>query len=119
MTECQVWGEQPEEVGLVPPQVRHAVRVDTMEKLTEVVDVLRPYATGMVGEVVPKLAELYLMALRQRGLLAGAYSHAPVREPVREVEVIESTAEDSRVLGRKVLEQLQDLEDQMRKDGKY
>lgn len=119
MTECQVWGEQPEQVGLVPPEVRHAVRVSTMERYAELIDVMRPYATGVMGEISPKMAELYMMALRQNALLAGAYSHAPVREPVKEVEVIESTAEDSRVLGRKVMEQLQDLEDQMRKDGKY
>jgi hypothetical protein len=104
---------------LVPPEVRHAVRVQTMEKYTEIIDVLRPYATGVMGEISPKMAELYMMALRQNALLAGAYSHAPVREPVKEPEVIESTAEDSRELGRKVLTQLEDLESQLRKDGKY
>lgn len=112
MTDIQLW-EDPERPGLVPPLVRTAVRARTLEELTQVIEILRPYATGMMGEISPKMVELYLAAMRQRVLLVGAHLHPVVREPVVEPEVIESTAVDGRILGAKVLLQLEQLESEM------
>lgn len=106
--DLQRWDEEGRE-GLVPPAVKTAVRGMTVSQLTEVIDVLRPYVTGMMGELSPKLIELYRGYLRERGLAAGIYAHAPVREPVKEEEVVESTAVDGRILGEKVLLELERL----------
>lgn len=108
MTDLQRWDEEGRE-GLVPPAVKTAVRGQTVAQLTEVIEVLRPYVTGMMGELSPKMVELYRIYLRERALLAGAYLHAPVREPVKEEEVVESTAVDGRILGERVLLELERL----------
>lgn len=118
MSDVAMRGEEPEWVGLVSPEVRDAVRRQTMEGFLQMIKVLEPYATGVMGEISPKMAELHMGALRQFGLLGGAYTHPPVREPVKEAEVIEVTAEDSRLLGAKVLRDLENLEQEMRKDGR-
>lgn len=119
MTEIQLWEDEEGREGLVPPAVRAAVRADTVQKLTEVIDYLGPYGTGMMGEPYPKLSELLIAALRQRALLVGAYSHPPVREPAAEPEVIEvETAEDGRALGQRVLGDLAEMEKRMREEGK-
>jgi hypothetical protein len=118
MTDIQLWDDEEGREGLVPARVKAAVRGQTVRDLTDMIEYLKPYATGMMGEPSPKWAEVLLAYLRQRGLLVGAYSHQPVREPVVEVEVIESTAEDGRVLGRRVLDDLEEMEDRMRKEGK-
>jgi hypothetical protein len=119
MGDIQLWVEDEGKEGLVPAAVRSAVRMQTVQDYTELINYLRPYATGVMGEVSPKLTEIYVAVLRQRGLLVGAYTHPPAREPEVKPEVIESTAEDSLLLGAKVLSALDDLEAQLRKDGKY
>lgn len=118
MSEIQLWDDEEGREGLVPAKVKAAVRNQTVRELTDMIEYLKPYATGMVGEPSPRWAEVLLAYERQRGLLVGAYSHQPVREPVVEVEVIESTAEDGRALGRRVLEDLAEMERQMREERK-
>lgn len=108
MSGLQRWDEEGRE-GLVPPAVKTAVRGQTVAELTAVIDYLRPYVTGMMGEVSPIMIELFRKYLRERALLAGAYLHQPVREPVKEEEVVESTAVDGRILGEKVLLELERL----------
>lgn len=114
MTEVAMRGEEPDWTGLVPPAVRDAVRKQAMEGFLQMIQVLEPYATGVMGEISPKMAELHMGALRQYALLGGAYTHPPVREPVKEEVVIESTAVDSRILGATVLRQLDEMEQEMR-----
>lgn len=112
--DIQLWVDDPEWAGLVPPDVRQAVRKQTMEGYLQLAKVLEPYATGVMGEISPKMVELYMGALRQFALLGGAYNHPPAREPAKKEEVVESTAVDGRVLGARVLRQLDEMEQEMR-----
>lgn len=107
--ELQRWDQEGRE-GLVPPEIRTAVRGQTVSELTAVIEYLKPYATGMMGEAPPIMIELYRKYQRERALLAGAYSHAPVREPVVEAEVIEVEVVDPRARMERVLLELERLE---------
>jgi hypothetical protein len=108
VSDLQRWDEEGRE-GLVPAAVKTAVRGLSVEQLTRVIDYLTPHVTGMMGEVSPKMVDLYRQYIRERALMAGVYAHPPAREPVKEEEVVESTAVDGRVLGEKVLLELERL----------
>ena len=108
-------GEGPE--GAQQPDQAEQARVWATSRLRELVENLRPYIDGTLGEVSPRHAAVFVTAVKEINRLWSAYfnpsSVKPDMEDLEREEALEAqrVREQARITRQRVLDQLSQLRD--------